>query len=118
MPALVRQKLLEWSITMANPARAAGGSPASAETSRLIPVFRFGVALSAFFVVSFSLCVLSYLLLPELAIDHSALSLLLPGFKLLSWPSFFLGLVESFAYGWYIALVFGPIYNICVSWGR
>ena len=27
-------------------------------------------------------------------------------------------LVESFAYGWYIALVFGPIYNICVSWGH
>lgn len=103
---------------MASPSRAAWGRAADAEARQLIPVFRFGVALSAFFVVSFSLCVLSYLLLPELAIDHSALSLLLPGFKLLSWPSFFLGLVESFAYGWYIALVFGPIYNICVSWGR
>ena len=32
---------------------------------------------------------------------------LLPGFTWLTWPSFFLGLVESFAYGWYVALVFG-----------
>ena len=36
---------------------------------------------------------------------------LLPGFTWLSWPSFLLGLAESFAYGWYIALVFGPLYN-------
>ncbi len=100
---------------MANPERATAGSLAHRDAYHLIPVFRFGVALSMFFVVSFVLCILSYLLLPELAIEHSALSLFLPGFKLLSWPSFFLGLVESFAYGWYIALVFGPIYNICVS---
>ena len=36
---------------------------------------------------------------------------LLPGFAWLSWPSFFLGLIETFAYGWYVALVFGPFYN-------
>jgi hypothetical protein len=41
----------------------------------------------------------------------AALAIFLPGFKLLSWPTFLLGLVESFAYGWYIALTFGPLYN-------
>ncbi len=88
------------------------------DSARLIPVFRFGIALSLFLVASFVLCVLSYLVLPELAIQHSALSLFLPGFTLLSWSSFFIGLAESFAYGWYIALVFGPIYNVVVSWQR
>jgi hypothetical protein len=42
---------------------------------------------------------------------HSALSIFLPGFKLLTWPDFFLGLVESIGWGWYVALVFGPLYN-------
>ena len=36
---------------------------------------------------------------------------LLPGFKLLNWWSFFLGLIESFGYGWYVALIVGPLYN-------
>jgi hypothetical protein len=30
------------------------------------------------------------------------------------WPFFLTGLVVSFALGWYIALVFGPIYNWAV----
>jgi hypothetical protein len=30
---------------------------------------------------------------------------------LLSWQTFLLGLAESYAWGWYIALVFGPLYN-------
>ena len=36
---------------------------------------------------------------------------LLPGVTWISWTSFTLGLVETFAYGWYIALVFVPLYN-------
>jgi hypothetical protein len=36
---------------------------------------------------------------------------LLPGFTWLSWGSFFLGLLESFAYGYYAALIFCPLYN-------
>lgn len=90
------------------------GTALSTKSSRLIPVFAFGVSLSVFFALTYVLCILGYLLLPELAIQHSVLSLFLPGFKLLSWRSFFLGLGESFAYGWYIALVFGPFYNFCV----
>jgi uncharacterized protein DUF5676 len=36
---------------------------------------------------------------------------LLPGFTWISWPSFLLGLVESFLYGIYFGLVFVPLYN-------
>ena len=38
-------------------------------------------------------------------------AILIPGFKLLSWQSYFLGLIESFAWGWYIAAVFAPLFN-------
>ena len=74
-----------------------------------------GWALSTFLTVSFVLCVLGYLVFPRLPITHSALSLFLPGFTLLDWPSFFLGVVESFAWGWYIAVGFGLLYNLFSS---
>lgn len=76
-----------------------------------IPVGALGLSLSLFFAISFVLCVLGYFLLPGLPIAHGALSIVLPGFQLLSWPRFFLGLAESLAWGWYIALLFGPLYN-------
>jgi hypothetical protein len=80
-----------------------------------IPVIRFGQALSSFFILSYAICVLGYLFLPGLPVDHAALGIFLPGFTLLSWHTFFLGLIESFLWGWYIALVFGPLYNFFVG---
>jgi len=74
-------------------------------------VVALGLSLSLFFAVSFVLCVLGYFVLPGLPIAHGALSIVLPGFELLSWPRFFLGLAESVAWGWYVALLFGPLYN-------
>ena len=82
------------------------GSPA-----HFIPVIALGMGLSLFLALSFILCVVAYLWIPGVPIEHSALSLFLPGFKLLTWSSFCLGLLESLAWGWYVALVFGPIYN-------
>lgn len=87
----------------------AGVSPAQAVHT--IPVLALGMSASLFFVISYLICVLGYLLFPALPIEHAALAIFLPGFELLSWGTFFLGLVESFAYGWYIAVIFGPLYN-------
>jgi len=78
---------------------------------RTIPIVTFGLALSGFFGVSYIICILGYLLVPGLPVQHQFLAIFLPGFTLLTWPSFFLGLVESFLFGWYIAVVFGAIYN-------
>ncbi len=82
------------------------GSPA-----HFIPVIALGMGLSLFLAFSYILCVLAYVFVPSVPIAHSALALVLPGFTLLSWTSFCLGLIESLAWGWYVALVFGPIYN-------
>lgn len=78
---------------------------------RLIPVFALCMSLGLFLAISYLLCILFYLLFPESVINHAMLSLFLPGFRLLTWPSFFLGLAEVFVFGWYIGLVFGPLYN-------
>jgi hypothetical protein len=93
--------------------RAAGGAPV------LIPLVPLGMALGLFLAISYVACVLLYLLFPDAFQGHAMLALLLPGFKLLTWPSFALGLIEFYAYGWYAALVFAPIYNFFVArnWG-
>ncbi len=79
--------------------------------NRAISIMTFGLALSIFFIVSYTICILGYLLLPGLPVKHEFLEIFLPGFTLLTWRAFFLGLIESFLFGWYIAIVFGAIYN-------
>lgn len=70
-----------------------------------------GLSLGSFISITYLLCVLFDLWLPAYAMN-SAWDVLLPGFVWLSWPSLLLGLVESFAYGLYIALFFGFLYNL------
>jgi len=36
---------------------------------------------------------------------------LLPGFEWISGKSFVIGLIESYGYGWYVALIWAPLYN-------
>jgi hypothetical protein len=87
------------------------GALAPALGARTIPVLALGMALSLFLVISYLICVTSYLALPGLPIRHDMLAIFLPGFELLSRQSFFVGLIESFAWGWYVALIFAPLYN-------
>ena len=91
-----------------HPESQAGSQPSDIRT---VPVGAFGMSLSLFFAFSFVLCVLGYLVLPGLPVKHEALAIFLPGFELLTWQGFVIGLIESYAWGWYIALVFGSIYN-------
>ncbi len=86
------------------------GIPLPARTAPRLPVLALGAGLGSFLAITYMLCVLFDLWFPEQAMYQTWLRLL-PGFTWLSWPSFFLGLVESFAYGWYVALVFAPLYN-------
>jgi hypothetical protein len=86
------------------------GTPIEARKVPRIPVLVLGMSLGVFLVVTYVLCVLFDLWFPTQAM-HPFWTPLLPGFTWLTWPSFFLGLVEAFAYGWYVALVFGTLYN-------
>ena len=75
---------------------------------RLVPV---GHALSVFLVVSYLLCVGFGLLAPETFHMHKAWALLLPGFEWLTWKGFLFGLAVAYLYGWYIAVLFVPLYR-------
>jgi len=75
-----------------------------------IPVAALGLNVGIFFLITFVLCVGFDLLFPGQAMYRSWL-LLLPGFTWLFWRSFGLGLVETFLYGWYVALIFAPLFN-------
>jgi 2TM family of unknown function (DUF5676) len=71
----------------------------------------FGQATSLFLAITFTLCVAFDLLFPAHAM-YQTWQKLLPGFTFIGWGSFFLGLVESYAYGWYATLIWVPLYNV------
>ncbi len=75
---------------------------------RIVPV---GNALSIFLAVTFTICVVWGLATPVSMHMHGAWEPLLPGFRWISFPSFLIGLIEAYLYGWYVALVFVPLYN-------
>jgi len=78
--------------------------------SQTLSLRGIGHASSLTLAISFTLCVLFDLLLPEHAM-YQTWRALLPGFEWLSWKSFSIGLIESYLYGWYFALIWVPIYN-------
>ena len=76
-------------------------------------------SLGIFTAISFVLCVIYGLIVPQSLHAYQFLEAVLPAFKWLTlrW-GFCLGLVESFLYGVYAGLVFVPIYNfIWRRWG-
>ena len=85
---------------------------------RAVPLVTFGLGLSSFLAVSYLICILGFLTLPGLPVNHAALAIFLPGFTLLTWYTFFLGLFEVILWGWYVALVFGWLYNFFLRWAR
>jgi len=76
-----------------------------------ISLVAVGHASSLLLAITFVLCVTFDLLFPGMAMYQTWLKLL-PGFEWLSWPSFFLGLAESYGYGWYFTLIWVPLYNL------
>lgn len=90
--------------------RRSSGTALPARAAPRIPVIALGMSLGAFLALTFVLCVLFDLWFPQHAM-YRAWAPLLPGFTWIDWPSFGLGLIETFAYGWYVALIFAPLFN-------
>ena len=75
-------------------------------------------SLGIFTAISFVLCVIYGLVVPQSLHAYQFLEAVLPAFKWLTFGGFCLGLIESFLYGAYAGLVFVPIYNVLVRrWG-
>lgn len=75
-----------------------------------LKVSTVGLSLGSFLSITYTLCIIYDLIFPGLSMYQSWLRLL-PGFEWLTWKSFLLGLIESFFYGIYAALIFVPLYN-------
>jgi hypothetical protein len=79
----------------------------SEPTLRLFPLgMSLGLTLAIFFV----LCVALGAVFPNFGL-HKPWLQFFPGFEWLTVKGFVIGLVESFAYGWFATLVFVPLYN-------
>lgn len=68
-------------------------------------------ALGVASLISFLVCVSYGLATPASLHMTEFLEQVLPGFKWLTWPGFFIGLIESFLYGAYAGMVYVPVYN-------
>ena len=79
--------------------------------NKRVSLYAVGNATSLFLAISFILCVVFDLVFPEQAMFH-AWQKLLPGFVWLSWKSFIIGVIETYAYGWYFALIWVPLFNV------
>jgi hypothetical protein len=79
-----------------------------------LSITAFGLSLSTFFAVTYLLCVAFRLIAPDVG-SHISWFQFFPGF---SWTpaGVLLGLIESVAYGWYVALVFGWLFNFFAAW--
>ena len=75
-----------------------------------------GWSLSPFLALSFVLCVVLGLVAPDFGLHQPWLQFF-PEFTWLTWPSFLLGVLESFTYGWYSALIFAPLFNFFAARG-
>ncbi len=75
-----------------------------------ISLFAVGHATSIFLAITFAICVGFDLLFPSHAM-YQSWQKLLPGFEWISAKSFTIGLIESYGYGWYVALIWVPLYN-------
>lgn len=86
-------------------------------TTVRLAIVPMGLSLGSFLVITYVLCVLFGIFVSDRGM-HQLLAQLLPGFTWITWSSFFLGLFFSFVYGWYVAVVFTPLFNFFNAWTK
>lgn len=75
-----------------------------------IPIQALAWSLGIFFAITFTICVVFDLVFP----GQSTTSLwnpLLPWVDGISLGGYILGIAETLLYGWFVALIFGPLFN-------
>lgn len=78
--------------------------------SQKVSLVVLGLSVSSFFVITYFLCIALGLLWPDEGI-HKPWLQFFPGFEWLTIQGFVTGFVEAVLYGWYVAAVFGTLYN-------
>lgn len=83
----------------------------TSQTKNRLRIVPLGHSLSLLLLISYLLCIGFGLLMPESMQMYKAWAPLLPGFEWLSFSGFVIGLIEAYLYGWYIAVIFVPLYR-------
>lgn len=82
----------------------------SARDFSRVNIKQLGHSLTAFFVVTYALCIAFGLVVPDWEM-HKPWLQFLPGFEWLTLQGALIGLVESVVYAWYVAVLFGWLFN-------
>lgn len=72
---------------------------------------QLGLALTAFFVSTFIVCIALGLVVPDWEL-HKPWLQFFPWFEWLTVKGLLIGLAEAVIYAWYVAIVFGLFFNI------
>lgn len=78
-------------------------------------VISAGSALSLFFLLTYALVVVGYLVDPHLPLARALMQAFIPGATQMSASDMFGGAIFAFAWGWYIAVVGVPLYNFFLA---
>lgn len=82
------------------------------ETPRAVrvPIQALGWSLGIFLAITYTICVAFDLVFPGQSMT-SLWSPLLPWVSGISLGGYAIGVVETLLYGWFVALIFGPLFN-------
>lgn len=75
-----------------------------------IPIQALGWSLGLFLAIAYTICVLFDLVFPGQSMT-GLWAPLLPWVEGIGLGSYALGVVETLLYGWFVALIFGPLFN-------
>lgn len=82
----------------------------SARDFSTVSIRQLGLALTAFFLATYILCIALGMIVPDWEM-HKPWLQFFPGFEWLTLQGFVIGLVESVIYAWYVAVLFGWLFN-------
>lgn len=82
-----------------------------------IPIPALGWSLGLFLAITYTLCVLFDLVFPGQSMT-GFWEPLLPWVKGIGVGNYALGLAETLFYGWFVALIFGPLFNFFAERSR
>jgi len=78
---------------------------------KALPLWPIAWTLGTFAAAIFAFDILLGVLFPDWWVMQKIYEVLMPGFKFISWGAFFLGLLQAFVGGFWVAVLFVPIYN-------
>ena len=85
-------------------------APSETRPVARIPIAALGWSLGIFFAITYTVCVIFDLVFPGQSMT-SFWTPLLPWVDGISIQGYVLGAAETLLYGWFVALIFGPLFN-------